>query len=145
VQRKHVVSQQPLLMSCRGRSWDDVPGCGLDPLGSLSDGMKEGHLQRVPPGCRCTLCVGQDGGWLAVAIPRREALVAYRLVRAATLRRPPEVAPAIAERLEAHARALDLLVEVVRALLEDDERLLMLGTLLVRGGSLHPARAATTR
>ncbi len=63
-----------------------------------------------------------------MVIPTREALVAYLLVRAATLRRPPDVAPGIAERLEAHGRALDLLVEVVRALPEDDERLLMLGT-----------------
>jgi phosphatidylglycerophosphate synthase len=82
--------------------------------------------------------VGQAGGWVAVVIPTREAFVAYLLVRAATLRRPPDVAPAIAERLEAHARALDLLVEVVRALPEDDERLLMLGTLVVRGGQFAP-------
>jgi hypothetical protein len=68
-----------------------------------------------------------------VVIPTREALVVYLLVRAATLRRPPDLAPAAAERLKAHARALDLLVEVVRALPEDDERLLMLGTLVVRG------------
>jgi hypothetical protein len=59
-------------------------------------------------------------------------------LRAATLRRPRDVAPAIAERLEARARALDLLVEVVRALPEDDERLLMLGTLVVRSGQFAP-------
>lgn len=73
-----------------------------------------------------------------MVIPTREAFVAYLLGRAAMLRRQPDVAPATAERLEAHARALELLVAVVRALPEDDERLLMLGTLGVRGGQFAP-------
>jgi len=43
-----------------------------------------------------------------------------------------------AERLEAHAQALELLAELVRSLPEDDERMLVLGTLAVRDGQFAP-------
>ena len=72
-----------------------------------------------------------------MVIPTREALVAYLLVRAATLRRPPDVAPAIAERL-AHARALDLPVEVVRALPRRRRAPADAGHTVVRGGQFAP-------
>ena len=79
-----------------------------------------------------------------MVIPPRKAFVEYLLQRAATLRRPADVAPATVAQLEGHARALDRLAEVVRTLAEDDERLLMLGTLAVRGRQFHPAQAPTT-
>ena len=40
--------------------------------------------------------------------------------------------------LGAHAQALDLLAELVRSLPNDDERMLVLGTLAVRGGQFAP-------
>ena len=73
-----------------------------------------------------------------MVIPTRKAFLEYLLLRAATLRRPGDVAPGTVAQLEGHARALDRLAEVVRTLPEDDERLLMLGTLAVRGGQFAP-------
>ncbi len=84
------------------------------------------------------ICLGQAGGRLAVVIPTREPFIAYLLVRAAMLRRQCQVAPAAAERLEVHVRALEHLAEMVGALPDDDDRLLMLGTLAVRGGQFAP-------
>ena len=57
-------------------------------------------------------------------------------------RRKRTIAPASAERLEKHAEALELLADLVRDLPEDDERLLLLGTLAVRNGQSVPGPAA---
>ena len=73
-----------------------------------------------------------------MAIPTREPFLAYLLAHAATLRRQREIAPVAAESLEEHALALELLAELVRTLPEDDERLLMLGTLAIRKGQFAP-------
>ncbi len=51
-----------------------------------------------------------------MATPIREPFLAYVLVHAQMLRRQRVTAPAAAERLEAHAQALDLLAELVRSL-----------------------------
>ncbi len=59
----------------------------------------------------------------------------------ATLLRQPGTPQAAAERLELHACALELLADYVRTLTEDDERLLVLGTLAVRGGEFVPGPA----
>src|SRR5688572_24412297 len=77
-----------------------------------------------------------------MAIPTREPLLAYVLAYAALLRRKRTIAPASAERLENHAEALELLAARVRDLPEDDERLLLLGTLTVRNGQFVPGPAA---
>ena len=74
--------------------------------------------------------------------PTREPFVVYLLARAATLRRQREVTPASAAQLEVHAQALELLAEMVRGLPEDDERLLMLGTLTVRKSQFAPGAGA---
>src|SRR5437899_110406 len=76
-----------------------------------------------------------------MAIPTREPLLAYVLVHAAMLRRQ-RAAPAAAERLEKRALALELLADLVRSLPEDDERLLLLGTLAVRNGQFVPGPGA---
>jgi hypothetical protein len=76
-----------------------------------------------------------------MVIPRREPIPAYLLDRATLLRGQRGAAPGAAERLDAHARALELLAELVRDLPEDDERLLMLGTLAVRDGQFTPGAA----
>ena len=47
------------------------------------------------------------------------------------------------QRLDAHANALDLLADLLRALPEDDERLLMLRTLAVRNGRFEPSVSLT--
>jgi len=60
-------------------------------------------------------------------------------------RRKRTIAPASAERLEKHAEALELLADLVRDLPEDDERLLLLGTLAVRNGQFVPGPAAGAR
>ena len=73
-----------------------------------------------------------------MAIPIREPFLAYVLVHARMLRRQRVTAPAAAERLESHAQALELLAELVRSLPDDDERLLVLSTLAVRGGQFAP-------
>lgn len=69
-----------------------------------------------------------------MTIPTREPFLAYLRGHANVLRQRRASAPAATEELEAHAHALDLLAELVRALPEDDERLLMLDTLVVRDG-----------
>jgi hypothetical protein len=55
--------------------------------------------------------------------------------------RDPTTAPAANANLIAHARSLELLASLVRGLPEDDERLLMLGTLAVRDGQFVPGPA----
>jgi hypothetical protein len=69
-----------------------------------------------------------------MTISTREPFLAYLRGRATSLRQRRAAAPAAAEHLEAHAHALELLAELVGGLPEDDERLLMLGTLTVRNG-----------
>jgi hypothetical protein len=73
-----------------------------------------------------------------MAIPTRDPVVRYLLLHATTLRLPGNRA---AERLDEHARAFELLADYVRELAEDDERLLLLGTLAVRGGEFLPGPA----
>jgi hypothetical protein len=87
------------------------------------------------------LCAGHGKkGRLAMAIPTRAPFIRYLLAHAALLRLPgtPQAA---AERLDRHACALELLADYVRDLPEDDERLLLIGTLAVRGGELTPGPA----
>src|SRR5439155_8219855 len=79
-------------------------------------------------------------GGLAMAIPTRAPIVHYLLANATLLRRSGNP-QAVAERLDQHACALQLLAEYVRVLSEDDERLLLLGTLTVRGGEFAPGPA----
>jgi hypothetical protein len=69
--------------------------------------------------------------------PTRAPFLDYLLAHAVMLRQRRATAPAAAERLEAHAHALELLAELVRALPADDERLLMLDTLAVRDGQFR--------
>jgi hypothetical protein len=75
-----------------------------------------------------------------MARPSREPLTAYLVAHARLLAQPsaPRVA---AENLAEHARALLLLADFVRALPEDDERLLTLGTLAVRESQFVPGPA----
>ena len=76
-------------------------------------------------------------------IPTRESpFLAYLLVHATMLRGRRDVTSGAAERLEKRAQALELLAELVRAVPEDDERLLMLATLAVRHGQFVPGPAA---
>jgi hypothetical protein len=70
----------------------------------------------------------------------RDPFIAYLLVHA-TMLRGHQVAPAAAARLAAHINALELLIDVVRDLPADDERLLMLATLAVRHGQFTPGPA----
>ena len=72
----------------------------------------------------------------------REPVLTYLLVHASVLRRRHGAALGAADRLEEHAQALELLADLVRALPEDDERLLLLGTLVVRGGKFAPGPAS---
>ena len=72
----------------------------------------------------------------------REPFLAYILVHSTTLRRRHGAATEAADGPEEHAQALDLLADLVRALPEDDERLLLLGTLVVRGGKFAPGPAS---
>jgi hypothetical protein len=74
-----------------------------------------------------------------MAIPTRDPVVRYLLLHATMLRRPGM--RAAAEHLDEHARAIELLANYVRGLAEDDERLLQLGTLAVRGGEFLPGPA----
>jgi len=76
-----------------------------------------------------------------MAIHIREPLTRYLCAHATKLRQKG-TPRAAAERLEVHARALELLADYVQALPEDDERLLLLGTLAVRGGDFVPGPAA---
>jgi hypothetical protein len=73
-----------------------------------------------------------------MAIPTHEPFLAYLLVRAAMLRRQRAAAPIAASRTAEHAHALELLADLIRALPDDDERLLMLSTLAVRDGQFVP-------
>jgi len=75
---------------------------------------------------------------LAMAIPTRDPVVRYLLLHATMLRLPGTRA---AERLDQHTRAIELLANYLRGLAEDDERLLQLGTLAVRGGEFLPGPA----
>ena len=75
-----------------------------------------------------------------MAIPTRDPVVRYLLLHATMLHRPGM--RGAAERLDAHARALEFLANYVRELPEDDERLLRLGTLAVRGGEFLPGPAS---
>src|SRR6266851_5393497 len=76
---------------------------------------------------------------MAMAIPTRDPVVRYLLLHATMLRLPGM--RAAAERLDQHTRALEFLADYVRGLAEDDERLLQLGTLAVRGGEFVPGQA----
>ena len=76
-----------------------------------------------------------------MAIPTREPFLVYFRARAAAFRRQRATTPAAAERLGAHAQALDLLAEVVQDLPEDDERLMVLETLAVGDGQFVPGAA----
>jgi hypothetical protein len=76
-----------------------------------------------------------------MAVQTREPLIRY-LCAHATMLRQTGTPRAAAERLELHARALELLADYVQALADDDERLLLLGTLAVRGGDFVPGPAA---
>ena len=75
-------------------------------------------------------------------VPTREPFLAYLLVHARLLRHRRDVTSGAAERLEKRAQALELLAEIMRALPEDDERLLTLATLAVRDGRFVPGPAA---
>ena len=76
-----------------------------------------------------------------MATSARDPFIAYLLVHA-TMLRGHQAAPAAAALLAEHVNALELLVDVVRDLPEDDERLLMLVTLAVRRGQFAPGPAA---
>jgi hypothetical protein len=76
-----------------------------------------------------------------MATPKRDPFLAYLLVHA-TMLRGYQPAPAAAAFLAEHVNALELLVDVVRDLTEDDERLQMLATLAVRHGQFVPGPAA---
>ena len=76
-----------------------------------------------------------------MAIPARDPFIAYLLVHATMLRGYP-AAPAAAAPLAERAHALELLADVVRDLPEDDERLQLLVTLVVRHGQFAPGPAA---
>jgi hypothetical protein len=73
-----------------------------------------------------------------MAIPTRDPVVRYLLLHATMLRLPGTRA---VERRDEHARAIELLANYVRGLAEDDERLLQLETLAVRGGEFLPGPA----
>ena len=74
-----------------------------------------------------------------MAIPTRDPVVRHLLLLHATMLGRPSVRAA--ERLDEHARAIEHLANYVRGLAEDDERLLLLGTLVVRGGEFLPGPA----
>ena len=76
-----------------------------------------------------------------MATSARDPFIAYLLVHA-TMLRGHQVAPAAAALLAEHVNTLELLVDVMRDLPEDDERLLMLVTLAVRHGQFTPGPAA---
>jgi hypothetical protein len=76
-----------------------------------------------------------------MATPARDPFISYLLVHA-TMLRGHQPAPAAAALLAEHVNALELLVDVVRDLPEDDERVLMLATLAVRHGQFAPGPAA---
>ena len=71
-----------------------------------------------------------------MAIPARDPFIAYLLGHATMLR------GRLGAPLAGHAHALELLADVVRDLPEDDERLQLLVTLVVRHGQFAPGPAA---
>jgi len=79
-----------------------------------------------------------------MATPIREPFLAYVLVHAQMLRRRRVTAPAAAERLEAHARALDLLAELVRSLPDDTSACSCLARLQCAAASSRLAQAPST-
>ena len=72
-----------------------------------------------------------------MAISTREPLIRYLRSHAAILRLSSRSRSAV-EGVELQARALELLAGHVSSLAEDDERLLMLGALAIRGGDFTP-------
>ena len=76
-----------------------------------------------------------------MAISTREPLIRYLRSRAAIHRLSRRSRSAI-EGSEPHARALELLADHVGSLAEDDERLLILGILAIRGGDFTPGPGA---
>jgi hypothetical protein len=84
---------------------------------------------------------GQKDGIWAMSSSTREPFITYLLDHARLLRSTG--APTMAaDQLAEHARALELVADVVRELAEDDERLLVLSTLAVRGGQFLPGPCA---
>jgi len=75
-----------------------------------------------------------------MALSARDPLVAHLLVQAALLRRR-ELPPVLAAHAVEQAQVLEGLAAFVRSLPEADERLLLLGTLAVRGGQFVPGGA----
>jgi hypothetical protein len=70
----------------------------------------------------------------------RDPLAAYLLVQAGLLRRR-DLPPVLAAHAVEQAQVLEDLAAFVRTLPESDERLLLLGTLAVRGGQFVPGGA----
>jgi hypothetical protein len=76
-----------------------------------------------------------------MALSTREPLILYLRSHATILRLSSRSGSGIAD-AELHARALELLADHVGSLAEDDERLLVLGTLTIRGGDFTPGPGA---
>ena len=76
-----------------------------------------------------------------MAISTPAPLIRYLRSQATILRLSNRSRSAI-EGAELHARALELLSDRVDSLAEDDERLIMLGTLAIRGGDFMPGPGA---
>lgn len=75
-----------------------------------------------------------------MALSARDPLAAYLLVQAALLRQR-ELPAVLAAHAREQARPLEDLAAFVRSLPESDDRLLLLGTLAVRGGQFVPGGA----
>ena len=78
---------------------------------------------------------------LAMAISTREPLIRYLRSRATIIRLSNRCRLAT-QNAELHACALELLADGVGSAAEDDERLLMIGTLAIRGGDSTPGPGA---
>jgi hypothetical protein len=76
-----------------------------------------------------------------MATSTREPLIRYLRAHAKILRISGHSRSAI-EGAELHTRALEVLADRIGSLAEDDERLLMLGTLVVSGGDFTPGPGA---
>jgi len=111
-----------------------VDVCPIGKIGTVKKILRFGQLRRYAF-ARPTARKAE----LAMAIPTRDPVVRYLLLHATMLRLPGR--RAAAERLDQHTLALELLANYVRGLAEDDERLLQLGTLAVRGGEFVPGLA----
>src|SRR5216683_676341 len=85
------------------------------------------------------LIVGPGGGLLTVPNPTREPFLAYLLVHATMVRRRRAAALGGAERLGEHARALELLADLLRACLKTTSACC---SLVVSGGQFAPAPAS---